>query len=116
MKRILVPARSCSPWSPGRGCGEKQDTTASRAPESLDLMLDFFPNADHVGIYSAIADGDFAKAGLQVKPRVASDPSAPLKLLAAGKVDLAISYEPELLLARDQGPSSSPSGRSCSSR
>ena len=32
-----------------------------------------------------------------------SDPSAPLKLLAAGKADLAISYEPELLLARDQG-------------
>ena len=32
-----------------------------------------------------------------------SDPSAPLKLLAAGKVDLAISYEPELLLARDKG-------------
>ena len=32
-----------------------------------------------------------------------SDPAAPLKLLAAGKVDLAISYEPELLLARDKG-------------
>ena len=28
---------------------------------------------------------------------------APLKLLAAGRVDLAISYEPEVLLARDQG-------------
>jgi putative hydroxymethylpyrimidine transport system substrate-binding protein len=34
---------------------------------------------------------------------VPSDPAAPLKLLAAGKVDLAISYEPELLLARDKG-------------
>ena len=31
------------------------------------------------------------------------DPSAPLKLLAAGKADLAISYEPELLLARAKG-------------
>ncbi len=35
--------------------------------------------------------------------RAPSDPSAPLKLLAAGKADLAISYEPELLLARDKG-------------
>ncbi len=32
-----------------------------------------------------------------------SDPAAPLKLLAAGKVDAAISYEPEVLLARNQG-------------
>ena len=31
------------------------------------------------------------------------DPSSPLKLLQAGRADLAISYEPELLLARDQG-------------
>ena len=31
------------------------------------------------------------------------DPSAPLKLLRAGKADVAISYEPELLLARDAG-------------
>ena len=30
------------------------------------------------------------------------DPSAPLKLLLAGKVDIAVSYEPELLLARDK--------------
>ena len=31
------------------------------------------------------------------------DPAAPLKQLAAGRVDLAISYEPEVLRARDQG-------------
>ena len=32
-----------------------------------------------------------------------SDPSAPIKEVAAGRVDLAISYEPEVLLAHDQG-------------
>ncbi len=31
-----------------------------------------------------------------------SDPAAPLKLLAAGRADIAISYEPEILLARDK--------------
>jgi putative hydroxymethylpyrimidine transport system substrate-binding protein len=36
-------------------------------------------------------------------PQTPPNPSAPLQLLAAGKVDMAISYEPELLLARDQG-------------
>jgi len=85
------------------GCGTKQDTTSAPRVDKLDLVLDFFPNADHVGIYAAIADGEFRRVGLDVQPRAPSDPAAPLKLLAAGKADLAISYEPELLLARDKG-------------
>jgi putative hydroxymethylpyrimidine transport system substrate-binding protein len=86
-------------------CGEVKDTlNASGAPsQPVSLMLDWFPNADHVGIYRALAEGDFAKAGLDLHIQVPSDPSTPLQLLAAGKVDLAISYEPELMLARDKG-------------
>jgi putative hydroxymethylpyrimidine transport system substrate-binding protein len=87
------------------GCGEKKNTlTASPGKtQSLTLMLDWFPNADHAGIYQALAEGDFAQAGLGVHVQVPSDPSAPLKLLAAGKIDAAISYEPEVMLARNQG-------------
>jgi putative hydroxymethylpyrimidine transport system substrate-binding protein len=66
-------------------------------------MLDFFPNADHAGIYEALGNGEFEKAGLDVAVRVPGDPASPLKLLAAGKVDLAISYEPEVLRALDDG-------------
>ncbi len=84
-------------------CGSKQDTGGPKRPERISLMLDFFPNADHAGIYEAIADGEFRRAGLDVAVQTPSDPSSPLKLLAAGRVDLAISYEPELLLARDKG-------------
>jgi putative hydroxymethylpyrimidine transport system substrate-binding protein len=87
------------------GCGEKNETTsgASAAPQRLDLLLDYLPNADHAGIYAAIASGELKTAGLEVRLRTPSDPSLPLKLLAAGKTDLAISYEPELLLARAKG-------------
>ncbi|MGZ4261970.1 MAG: ABC transporter substrate-binding protein, partial [Solirubrobacteraceae bacterium] len=69
----------------------------------MTVMLDWFPNADHVGIYQALADGDFEKAGLNVHIQVPSDPALPLKLLEAGKTDVAISYEPEVMLARDKG-------------
>jgi putative hydroxymethylpyrimidine transport system substrate-binding protein len=69
----------------------------------VDLMLDFFPNADHAGIYAAQADGAFGRHGLDVRIHAPSDPSVPLKLLAAGKTDLAISYEPEVLRARAKG-------------
>ena len=86
------------------GCGEKHEavTGAAGTTQQFTLMLDWFPNADHVGIYQALADGDFSKAGLDVHVQVPSDPATPLKLLAAGKVDAAISYEPEVLLARNQ--------------
>ena len=71
--------------------------------ERLDLSLDYFPNADHAGLYAAIGTGAFRDVGLDVTPRTPSDPAAPLRLLQAGRVDRAISYEPELLLARDKG-------------
>ncbi|HEX8123639.1 MAG TPA: ABC transporter substrate-binding protein [Solirubrobacteraceae bacterium] len=86
------------------GCGEREDPEPGpRGAEQVDLVLDFFPNADHAGIYAAIGTGAFEDADLDVRPQTPSDPAAPLRLLAAGKADLAISYEPEVLLARDQG-------------
>jgi len=85
------------------GCGEKEDVLEPGQPRAVSLMLDYFPNADHAGFYSAEANGDFAEAGLDVTIRQPPDPAAPIKQVAAGRVDLAISYEPEVLRARDQG-------------
>jgi putative hydroxymethylpyrimidine transport system substrate-binding protein len=79
------------------------DPTTPAKTLPLTLMLDYFPNADHVGIYQALAEGDFTRAGLAVHVQAPSDPSAPLKDLLAKKADVAISYEPELMLARNQG-------------
>jgi putative hydroxymethylpyrimidine transport system substrate-binding protein len=86
------------------GCGQKKEavTASSGHTQSLTLILDWFPNADHVGVYQALAEGDFAHAGLDVRVQVPSDPASPLKLVAAGQADIAISYEPELLLARNR--------------
>jgi putative hydroxymethylpyrimidine transport system substrate-binding protein len=85
-------------------CGERTErTTPAGGRERVDLVLDYVPNADHAGIYTALKDGQFREAGLDVNPIVPPDPAAPLKLLATGRADLAISYEPELLLARDRG-------------
>jgi putative hydroxymethylpyrimidine transport system substrate-binding protein len=88
-------------------CGEKSEPETGAAGagpgEPLRVMLDYFPNADHAGIYAAQESGAYANAGLEVEIKPPPDPSAPLKLLLAGKTDLAISYQPELLLARDKG-------------
>ena len=88
------------------GCGEKSEPSpvGGEGPrERYTLLLDYFPNADHAGIYAAQAAGEYERAGLDVRIEAPPDPAAPLRLLQAGRVDLAISYEPELLLARDRG-------------
>lgn len=83
-------------------CGEKSEETSGEA-QSVSLTLDFYPNPDHAGIYMAQKLGYFEEAGLDVSIDSPSDPAAPLKLVAAGRSDLAISYEPEVALANDQG-------------
>ncbi len=104
MTRRIVAALLCLAAVPAlAACGEKKDVTTAPPSQQVRLMLDYLPNADHAGIYAAIGEGAFTRAGLAVEPIVPSDPAAPLKLLAAGKVDIAISYEPEVLLARDKG-------------
>jgi putative hydroxymethylpyrimidine transport system substrate-binding protein len=85
------------------GCGQKKDVLAPTGSKEVSLLLDYFPNADHAGIYAAQAGGLFKQAGLDVKIHQPSDPAAPIKQVAAGRVDLAVSYEPEVLRARDQG-------------
>lgn len=84
------------------GCGDEGDEPAADA-EPVSLILDWFPNVDHAGIYGAVAEGYFADEGLEVSPEVPSDPTAALKQVGAGRAPFAISYEPEVLLARSQG-------------
>ena len=85
------------------GCGEKVDVLRPKTNRDFQLMLDYFPNADHTPIYAAQAHGDFKNAGLNLHIRAPADPSAPIKQVAAGRVDLAVSYEPEVLRARSNG-------------
>ena len=85
------------------GCGEREEPLGPGGERSLELMLDWVPNPDHAGIYAADGRGFFRDVDLGVTIRRPADPSAPIKQVAAGRVDLAISYEPEVLRAREEG-------------
>jgi len=87
------------------GCGEKSEPGTAVARDKLTVALDFYANPDHAGIYRAQDDGNFDDAGLDVKltEPPPDDLSLPLKQAANGQADLAITYEPEVLLAREQG-------------
>lgn len=72
----------------------------AQAQDRLTLMLDWFVNPDHAPIILADELGYFDDAGLEVEIVTPSDPNDPPRMAAAGRVDLAISYQPQLHLSR----------------
>jgi putative hydroxymethylpyrimidine transport system substrate-binding protein len=103
LTRRLVPVLLLLATLVLAACAERTEPTGAPAQKRLTLLLDWLPNADHAPIYAAQASGAFRRAGLDVHIETPSDATTPLKLLAARRVDLAITYEPELLLSRAKG-------------
>jgi putative hydroxymethylpyrimidine transport system substrate-binding protein len=75
----------------------------AQAAKKVSFMLDWYPNPDHVPFYVAKAEGYFSRQGLEVDIIVPADPSDPLKLVAVGKCDFAVSYQPSVIMAAAQG-------------
>ncbi|CUH40560.1 Putative thiamine biosynthesis protein [Jannaschia seosinensis] len=68
------------------------------AQDKMTLMLDWFVNPDHGPIIIAQEQGYFAEQGLEIEVIAPADPADPPKMAAAGRADLAISYQPQLHL------------------
>jgi putative hydroxymethylpyrimidine transport system substrate-binding protein len=77
--------------------------TPAAAQQKLTLLLDWFVNPDHGPLYVAQERGYFRDTGLQVEMIEPADPNDPPKLVAAGRADLAISYQPQLTIHAAQG-------------
>jgi len=77
--------------------------TAVVAAEKLTVMLDWFVNPDHGPLFVARELGYFEQAGLEIELIAPADPNNPPKLVAAGKADIAVSYQPSLHMQVDQG-------------
>ncbi|EYD70494.1 ABC transporter substrate-binding protein [Limimaricola hongkongensis] len=73
------------------------------AADELTVMLDWFVNPDHGPIIVAQEKGYFAEEGLAVEIIAPADPADPPKMAAAGRADLAISYQPQLHLQVAEG-------------
>jgi len=68
----------------------------SARAEPITLLLDWFLNPDHAPIVVALEAGFFAEAGLEVTLIEPADPNDPPKLVAAGRAELAVTYQPQL--------------------
>jgi putative hydroxymethylpyrimidine transport system substrate-binding protein len=82
------------------GCGGS--TGGDRPDEEASLLLDFTPNGVHAGIYLA-TERDYDDAeGVELKVRAPGASTDALRLLQAGRVDMAILDIHDLALAREQ--------------
>ncbi|WP_240002270.1 ABC transporter substrate-binding protein [Oleisolibacter albus] len=73
------------------------------AQDKLTVLLDWFVNPDHGPLYVALEKGFFREAGLEVELIAPADPNDPPRLVAAGKGDIAVSYQPQLPLQVEAG-------------
>jgi len=78
-------------------------SVANAKTDKITIGLDWFINPDHAPLIIAQKRGFFKEVGLEVEMIEPADPNDPPKLVAAGKLDLAISYQPQLHIQVDQG-------------
>ena len=71
--------------------------------KKMTVLLDWFVNPDHAPLIIAKEKGFFKDQGLDVELIAPADPNDPPKLVAAGKAELAVSYQPSLHVQADQG-------------
>ena len=72
-------------------------------PTEVRVLLDFFTNPNHVPLYAALENGFFVDEDVHVNIEVPADPSDPVKLAAAGTIDVALTPQINYLMARSAG-------------
>ncbi|MEG2354074.1 MAG: ABC transporter substrate-binding protein [Clostridium sp.] len=80
--------------------GYKDKKDHDKALQEIDVVLDWYPNAVHSFIYTAIEKGYFSDEGLKVNLKFPSNPTDPLALPAAGKADFGMYYLQDVVMAR----------------
>ena len=93
MKRIML-ALLFSLYVLTVSCKENSETT---------LALDWYPNSNHAGIYSAIDEGFFKEENITLEIYTPSDPTAIISAVASGRDDFGLSYHPDILQAQSAG-------------
>ena len=82
------------------GCGGKEGKPAEKKLDTVDVVLDWYPNAIHCFLYNAIEKGYFEEEGIKVNIHFPSNASDPMALPAAKKADIGIYYLHHLVMAR----------------
>ena len=80
--------------SQAEGTDAKQASEDGKSQDlkEINVVLDWYPNAIHTFIYTAIERGYYAEEGLDVKVRFPANANDALSLVAAGKAEIGMYY------------------------
>lgn len=87
------------------GCQAASDDAEpdATAAAPVSVLLDWSPNPDHVALYTAQQTGAYDEAGVDVTFMTPANTADAAREVSLGRADLAISYEPDTLIAAEQG-------------
>ena len=107
MKRIaavFLCAVFCLSLLAGYGGGKTNHNSSETKDNSdlreIDVVLDWYPNALHAFLYVAMEKGYYAEEGLKVNIRFPSNTNDALSLVAAGKAEIGLYYQHDVILSR----------------
>ena len=103
MKRLLTLLLCALMALSLAACGASSDGSEepeTRETDTIDVVLDWYPNAVHAFLYEAQEKGYFADEGLQVNILFPSNTSDPLTMTAAGKADIGFYYQEDTIIAK----------------
>jgi putative hydroxymethylpyrimidine transport system substrate-binding protein len=98
----LISLTGCGDTTKSSQATEQTSVVEEKELQKISIMLDWYPNAVHTFLYTAQQNGYLAEQGIELDIQMPADTNDSLKLVAAGKVDLALSYQPQVLMARGE--------------
>jgi putative hydroxymethylpyrimidine transport system substrate-binding protein len=92
-------AEGAADASTAAGNSDQQEAEDSGELREMNVVLDWYPNALHAFLYTAIERGYFADEGLDVKIRFPANENDALALVAAGKAEIGLYYQQDIIQA-----------------
>lgn len=99
---MLFAVTACSSKAPASSVPSAAAESAANKPDlqEIDVVLDWYPNALHAFLYTAIDKGYYADEGLKVNIRFPSNSNDAMSLVAAGKAQVGLYYQQDVIMAR----------------
>lgn len=99
MKRILAAALAAVLSLSLTGCAGSAAPQTQTGEKEIDVVLDWYPNALHAFIYTAIEKGYYSDEGLSVNVRFPTNENDAISLVAAGKAQVGLYYQQDIIRA-----------------
>ena len=105
MRRALILSSALVCAALLSACGAIRNRIAPDPAHATPISVELAgaPSADQVGLLAAQADGRFAQADVAARITTPTSVTAPLTDVERSRVDIAVTTEPQLMLARSRG-------------